>query len=184
MHTQLSEKAKRNVMMLADAVMLSMALWASVVLRYGDIRHDVGPFWVLFLVGSVSGVLALSKFGLYRAMVRYIGPSSMVPIVQGISVAVVVVSLCAYVIQLINFPRSSPIIFWFISILFVGGSRIIVRGYFYGFKTNYLTREKVAIYGAGESGAQLAISLLNGSDYMPVAFIDDDRKLRNLSLAC
>jgi hypothetical protein len=51
MHTQLSEKAKRNVMMLADAVMLSMALWASVVLRYGDIRHDVGPFWVLFLVG-------------------------------------------------------------------------------------------------------------------------------------
>ena len=56
MHTQLSEKAKRNVMMLADAVMLSMALWASVVLRYGDIRHDVGPFWVLFLVGSVSGV--------------------------------------------------------------------------------------------------------------------------------
>ena len=178
MHTQLSEKAKRNVMMLADAVMLSIALWASVVLRYGDIRHDVGPFWVLFLVGSVSGVLALSKFGLYRAMVRYIGPSSMVPIVQGISVAVVVVSLCAYVIQLINFPRSSPIIFWFISILFVGGSRIIVRGYFYGFKTNYLTREKVAIYGAGESGAQLAISLLNGSDYMPVAFIDDDRKLR------
>ena len=53
MHTQLSEKAKRNVMMLADAVMLSMALWASVVLRYGDIRHDVGPFWVLFLVLAI-----------------------------------------------------------------------------------------------------------------------------------
>ena len=60
----------------------------------------------------------------------------------------------------------------------VGGSRILVRAYFYGVFHNYLTREPVAIYGAGDSGAQLAITLLSGNEYMPAAFIDDDRSKR------
>jgi FlaA1/EpsC-like NDP-sugar epimerase len=35
-----------------------------------------------------------------------------------------------------------------------------------------------SFYGAGEFGAQLAIALLNGNEYMPVALIDDNRELR------
>ena len=73
-------------------------------------------------------------------------------------------------------------IFWLIAILMVGGGRIVVRAYFYGLFNNYLVRENVAIYGAGNSGAQLAIALLNGSEYMPVAFIDDDKQVRRSTI--
>ena len=178
MHKRLTARSKRTVMMAADVALMTFALWVSVVLRYGEIWKDVTPFWWLFPAASLSGVIALQRFSFYRAVVRYIGPSSMVPVVQGVTVATLVVSLVAYLTQAVAFPRASPIIFWFISILLIGGSRIVIRAYFYGLQNNFLTREPVAIYGAGDSGAQLAISLLNGMSCIPVAFIDDNRALR------
>ncbi len=174
----LSDRSKRIIMMCGDAVLIPLALWSAVVLRYGDIYKDVTTFWWLFPLTTAVGVFAMQKFGLYRAIVRYIGPSSMVPVVQGISVAALAVSLLAYITGAVSFPRSAPMIFWFIGIMFVGGARIAVRTYFYGLFNNYLTREPVAIYGAGETGAQLAVALLSDTRYMPVAFIDDDRSLR------
>lgn len=176
--TQLSNQQKRYVMMMADALILVGTLWASVALRYGDIYKDVGVFWWLFPVAGVVGVAAFAKLGLYRAIVRYIGPSSMLPVIQGVTIATVVVSMVAFLSGEESFPRSAPMIFWFVSIMMIGGGRLMVRAYFYGLFNNYLQREPVAIYGAGESGAQLSITLLNGTEYMPVAFIDDDRSLR------
>jgi len=178
MENRLSERSKRTIMMLADAVMLPVALWVSIVLRYGNLYMDMMPFWWMFVLAAFAGITALFKFGFYRAIVRYIGPSSMVPVIQGVTVSTLAIMLAAYFGKIEAFPRSAPVIFWFISILFVGGSRMAIRAYFYGWQNNYLTREPVAIYGAGDSGAQLAITLLAGSQYMPVAFIDDNRELR------
>ena len=70
---QLSDRQKRYVMMMADALILVVALWASVALRYGDVYQDVLGFWWLFPVCAVLGVAAFRKLGLYRAIVRYIG---------------------------------------------------------------------------------------------------------------
>lgn len=178
MENSLSDQSKRSIMMLADAVLIPTALWISVALRYGDIYKDMTPFWWLFVLATLAGITALNKLGFYRAVVRYIGPSAMVPVVQGVTVAALALMLGAYVGNVDSFPRSAPVIFWFISILFIGGSRILVRAYFYGWQNNYLTREPVAIYGAGDSGAQLAVTLLAGSQYMPIAFLDDDKNLR------
>ncbi|MEM7293966.1 MAG: nucleoside-diphosphate sugar epimerase/dehydratase [Pseudomonadota bacterium] len=175
---RLSDQSKRNLLMCADALVLPIALWAAVALRYGDFYKDMTAFWWLFPVASIVGILAFSKLNLYRAIVRYIGPSSMLPVIQGVTLSAVLVSLTAYLSGAVTFPRSAPIIYWFIGILMVGGGRIVVRAYFYGLFNNYLLREAVAIYGAGDKGAQLAIALLNGQEYMPVAFIDDDRDLR------
>ncbi len=174
----LSDRSKRHLLMAADAVFLPIALWASVALRYGDIYKDVTAFWWLFIGASVFGVFAFYKFDLYRAIVRYLGPSSMLPVLQGVTVAAIGVSLLAYLTGAVTFPRSAPVIFWFIAIMMIGGSRLVIRTVFYGFNHGHLTREPVAIYGAGETGAQLAQALLSDSTYMPAAFIDDNRNLR------
>lgn len=180
--SQLTDKSKRTILMITDAVILAVALWISIVLRYGDFYMDFTPFWWILLTTSLVGVFSLRKFGLYRAIVRYIGPGSMLPVLQGVTVAALVVSLSAYLSQLYTFPRSAPVIFWFVSVILIGGSRLLVRAYFYGSFNNYLTREPVAIYGAGDTGAQLAIALLNGIKYIPVAFIDDNRELRKSTI--
>jgi len=179
---QLSDRAKRYLLMLADAIVLPLALWVSVALRYGDVYKDMTAFWWHFPVVAIVGIVVFRKLDLYRAVVRYIGPSSMLPVIQGVTAAAVVVSLTSYLTGTVTFPRSAPIIFWFIAILMVGGWRILVRAYFYGFFNNYLTRESVAIYGASDSGVQLAIALLNGDEYNPVAFIDDNRNLRRSTI--
>ncbi len=175
---QISDDAKRYLLMGADIIALPTALWIAVALRYGDIYKDMTEFWWQFPLVAVLGVGAFLKLNLYRAIVRYIGPSSMLPVIHGVTIAALGASLVAYLSGAMTFPRSAPIIFWFVAILLVGGGRIIVRAYFYGIFKNYLVRENVAIYGADDRGAQLAIALLNGNDYMPVAFIDENRNLR------
>ena len=176
--TQHSDQQKRYFMMIADALILSASLWAAVALRYGDVYKDMLEFWWLFPTASLVGVVSFVRLDLYRAIVRYIGPSSMLPVIQGVTLSTAALSITAYITQAESFPRSAPMIFWFISIIAVGGGRLIVRAYFYGIFNNYLQREPVAIYGAGESGAQLAITLLNDAEFIPVFFIDDKQSLR------
>ena len=176
--TQHSDQQKRYFMMVADALILAAALWLAIALRYGDFYKDMSSFWWLFPAVSLVGVVSFIKLDLYRAIVRYIGPSSMLPVIQGVTLSTFAVSIIAYISNAESFPRSAPMIYWFVAIMMVGGGRLIVRAYFYGIFNNYLQREPVAIYGAGESGAQLAITLLNDAEFIPVVFIDDNQSLR------
>ena len=176
--SQLSDNTRRYLLMVADALALPVALWVAVALRYGDPYHDVAAFWWQFPLASLLGVAAFRRLDLYRAIIRYIGPGSMLPVIQGVTIAALGVSLSAYLTGAASFPRSAPIIFWFVAILLVGGGRILVRAYFYGIFKGYLVRENVAIYGADKRGVQLATALLNGNEYMPVVFIDENRDLR------
>ena len=88
----MSDRVKRYVLMFADAVVLPIALWAAVELRYGDLEHELSAFWFLFPVASVVGVLSCRKLDLDRAIVRYIGPSSILPVLQGVTLAAIAVS--------------------------------------------------------------------------------------------
>ena len=176
--TQHSDQQKRYFMMVADALILAAALWLAIALRYGDFYKDMSSFWWLFPAVSLVGIVSFIKLDLYRAIVRYIGPSSMLPVIQGVTLSTFAVSIIAYISNAESFPRSAPMIYWFVAIMMVGGGRLIVRAYFYGIFNNYLQREPVAIYGAGESGAQLAITLLNDAEFIPVVFIDDNQSLR------
>ncbi len=179
---KMSDRAKRLTLMAMDAITLPAALWIAVTLRYGEVDVDMMAFWWVFPVVSVCGLCSFYCFDLYRAIVRYIGPSSMLPVFKGVTIAALAASLTAYLTGAVTFPRSAPIIFWFIAILMIGGGRVAVRAYFYGLFNNYLLREPVAIYGAGDAGAQLAVTLLSGTEYMPVAFLDDDKSLRKRTI--
>jgi len=52
----LSDRNKRLLLMLVDALTLPFALWVAVALRYGDFYMDMSAFWWLFPVVSVVGV--------------------------------------------------------------------------------------------------------------------------------
>ncbi len=44
-------------------------------------------------------------------------------------------------------------------------------------------RKPIIIYGAGQTGQQLAMALATDKEVMPVAFVDDDRRLQGLTIA-
>jgi len=89
-------------------------------------------------------------------------------------------------------PRSLVLNYWGIGLMLLGGLRLMLRQYVLGDwyagmlsvpfgRDDGLTR--VAIYGAGAAGNQLAAALRMGRAMRPVAFIDDDADLANRVIA-
>ncbi|CBJ88226.1 putative dTDP-glucose-4,6-dehydratase/UDP-glucose 4-epimerase (WeeK) (WbpM) [Xenorhabdus nematophila ATCC 19061] len=76
-------------------------------------------------------------------------------------------------------PRTVPIIYFSFLVILLCGTR-----FFYRTLRNYTMSRgiPVIIYGAGESGRQLLPILREHREFEPVAFIDDNSKLKNLSI--
>jgi FlaA1/EpsC-like NDP-sugar epimerase len=174
----LSRRTKRVIMVGADAVMLPAALWAALVLKFDRLSFSVADHWDLFLVGTGAAILIFSVLGLYRAIIRFIGPQAMVVVVVGIVLSAGTLAVYDRMHQQSEIPLSALAIYAALALLYLAASRFIVRYMFYYGINGHAETTRVAIYGAGEAGAKLSSVLRGGPDFEPVAFIDDKRTLR------
>lgn len=176
---EMSRAKKRLIMVVSDLIALPVALWSAYALRFADWWPEryLEPFWWLFLVIPPVGVYIFARLGLYRAVVRFIGPQALWAVVKGVLLLAVLMWALAYFAQLQGFPRSIPINFALVAIVYVGGTRFLVRSYYQWLIKHYTEKEAVAIYGAGGAGAQLALALSNSREFYVAAFLDDDAAL-------
>ncbi|MFT5519479.1 MAG: FlaA1/EpsC-like NDP-sugar epimerase [Enterobacterales bacterium] len=170
---------KRFIMLLSDIIALPIALWSSYALRLSEWWPE--PYllasWWLFAVTPIIGVYVFARLGLYRAVVRFMGTQAIWAVVKGVSLLALFLWAVAFVFQIQAFPRSIPINFALVALVYVGGSRLLVRHYYHWFVRHRLEKDAVLIYGAGGAGIQLATALSDGREYYPVGFIDDDSSL-------
>ncbi|MCW8899149.1 MAG: polysaccharide biosynthesis protein, partial [Gammaproteobacteria bacterium] len=170
-------------MVFADVMMLFFALWASFSMRLGQFQLPEKMESWIFLVAPFIAIPIFVKFGLYRAIVRYIGFKALWTIIQAVSFYAVIWSALIFLSGSEGIPRSVTIINWLATILLIGGSRMIVRWWFAGIEiTSFVDSKKkryVMIYGAGTAGIQLASVLGYSKEYAPVAFLDDNEELHN-----
>jgi len=170
-------------MLSTDVMMLTFALWASFSMRMGQFYFpEPGMSW-LFFVSPLVAIPIFVQFGLYRAIVRYIGFKALWTIIKAVSLYAVIWSSLILVSGVEGVPRSVTLINWLSAILLIGGSRMVVRWWFAGVDIvsplqNNLKRN-VIIYGAGTAGIQLATVLGYSQEYNPVAFLDDKKELHN-----
>lgn len=170
---------KRLLMMTLDIVLLPLAIWSSFALRLGrwDPPLNNGQ-WLLIIVPIITIPLFI-KLGLYRAIIRFIsGHQAVIAVLQGITISTMALALITLLADWKGIPRSVFPIYWGTAFFFIGGSRYLVRQY-YARRQRRSHKTNVIIYGAGESGIQLATSLANNPDYRPVAYLDDDKSLQN-----
>src|SRR5262245_25773925 len=171
----LPRSTKRAIMLAADAVAIPVALWAALVLKFDVFTppptREVAPF----LVAVTSALLVFSALGLYRAVIRFMGPKAMISVVAGVTLSVL--ALGAYD----RFHSGTPVlpasalaIYWALALLYVVGSRFFVR-YLFSRTRNGKPPTRVAIYGAGDAGARLSSVLLGGPHFEPVLFVDDKK---------
>ncbi|MBT00268.1 MAG: polysaccharide biosynthesis protein [Oceanospirillaceae bacterium] len=172
-------------MVLADFIALPLALWSAYALRLADFWpvEYLKPAWWLFLITPVLGLLIFMRLGLYRAVVRFMGAQAIWAVAKGVILLALTLWLLAYLGQLDSFPRSVPVSFAFAALVYVGGSRLLVRNYYHWLIRHYIDKEPILIYGAGGAGVQLSMALMGGKEYMPVAFVDDDPGLWGNTLA-
>ncbi|WP_105175012.1 polysaccharide biosynthesis protein [Pseudoalteromonas sp. T1lg122] len=171
---KLPRTQKRVISLLVDTVFIFSSFWIAFILRLDSLEElrDVNNWLILSAILPLS-LLSFVKLGLYRAVLRYINSQALWAILAGVILSTIYFIGFSFFFNF-QVPRTVPVIYFCISLLLVGGSRLIVRA-IVG-KLIMRRKENVVIYGAGSAGRQLATALANGPEYAPVAFIDDDIK--------
>ncbi len=177
----LPRQQKRLIMLLADAVAIPIALWSALILKFDRFDPNLERTAAYFLVAVSASLVIFSMLGLYRAVIRFMGPRSMLTVVTGVSLSVAVVVVFDRFVSNAEVPLSAFAIFWALALLYTVGSRFVVR-YLFAATLNGKSAARVAIYGAGDAGARLSSVLLGGPDFEPVAFIDDKKSLQGSSI--
>lgn len=164
-----------------DVFCLPFIFYFSLVLRFEGIGRSLPAayFWVALGAGVVS-VPVYVKFGLYRAVVRYIDQRIITTVLFGVTASTILLA----VISVLMFPdtlSTKPfVIYWIAAILYVVASRFVARGFLN--QRGALNKMPVAIYGAGQAGSLLANAIKPGNEYVPVIFIDDDPQRVNTTI--
>ena len=178
--SQLPRSQKRLLMLLADTIGIPLVLWSALTLRLGTIHHNsVGTEWI-YVAALLTSVLVFARMGLYRAVIRYLGPRAIFVVFAGVTTSVALVSAIALLWPSRAIPISALPIYWSFALIYVGGSRFIVRGLL-NFRWSNGT-QRVVIYGAGGAGVQLATGLVRSGRYHPIAFIDDNTSLQGSTI--
>ncbi|WP_152765301.1 polysaccharide biosynthesis protein [Alkalilimnicola sp. S0819] len=158
--------------------MLPLMLWGAFALRFGELMPpSMARFWWLFPVAPLVAIPMLKWAGLYRAVLRYMGPNAAIAVLKGVSLSAVLLAALALMGNVRDLPRTIPILYWLLAMLYVGGSRFLLRAMLQRLVRRPRLKEPMIIYGAGSAGAQLAAALSHGPEFHPVAFVDDDSAL-------
>jgi UDP-N-acetylglucosamine 4,6-dehydratase len=180
----LSRVRKQIILLCVDSVIIMSALVASFSLRLGGFYLPEGELFWLVLGAPIIAIPIFVRFGLYRAIVRYIGLRALWAITQAVTLYALLWGLAVFMISLDGMPRSVIVINWLLVISAIGGSRIFGRWLLLGSENRKNNNEcrNVVIYGAGSAGRQLLIALIQSVEYNPVAFIDDNPELHRQSI--
>jgi FlaA1/EpsC-like NDP-sugar epimerase len=172
--TSLPRRQKQLLVLLTDICMALLATWLAFSLRL-EVEHvPFGYQWIAYWLSAVLFVPFFIKLGLYRAIFRYSGTSSL----GSVAVAVLLYGLSYFATLVLagfpGVPRSVGILQPILFFIFVFGSRITASQILKRADAGTAVIKNVIIYGAGEAGAQASQALSLTPDYHVVGFFDDD----------
>jgi FlaA1/EpsC-like NDP-sugar epimerase len=178
--TGMGRNRKQGVMMLVDAALLPFSVWSAYSLRFGTWFMPNVEQWLLILAAPLLSVPLFIPFGLYRSVVRYMGEHALWAIVKAVGFSVLLWAFLAFMTSLTGqegVPRSVPVIYALLAVILIGASRFSARWMLWMPLRRQFSGRQVLIYGAGESGRQLASALHGGHELFPAGFIDEDPDL-------
>jgi len=171
---------KRALMLLADSIFIPAALWSAIALKLGDWPTGLAATPWLYVAAVLASIPIFIRLGLYRAVIRFIGTKAVAAVLAGVTASVLVLAAINVVLGTKGIPFTALAIYWALALVYVGGSRIIIRNLV---NARTAGTDRVVIYGAGSAGAQVAAALRMGGRFDPVAFLDDDHSLQGSAIA-
>nr|WP_257225690.1 MULTISPECIES: nucleoside-diphosphate sugar epimerase/dehydratase [unclassified Acinetobacter] len=170
-------------MVLMDICILPLMMWLAYAIRLARPNVQVMQgldAWYIYV--GVVGILIFALLGIYRAIVRSFNEDYLLRILIGTFIQIVAL----YTIKKLNvafIPMSIPLMYGFMLFSYMWWSRAVIRYATLKTFAKKQSRKRVAIYGAGLAGQQIAAALNRSDDYLPVCFIDDKRSLHGQSLS-
>lgn len=157
-----------------DAVLTIACLWGAYSLRYNQVFTEFGSTWHLFVLMPAVTVFVFTALGIYRWSVRSSNRRLYKQQAKGVALSAIALVLVVFLLPPDRVtPRTLFVIYGVLLVLVTCSVRALWRAFFDTDRKGL----PVAIYGAGETGQQLASLLDATSKYRPVGFIDDNAAL-------
>lgn len=169
---------KQIFLVFLDAFAFPVILWLCYVIRLFDFGADVIPGidHGIVLVSLIT-VLSLALTGVYHFIVRTFNEVFIVKL----AIAVSLTMIALYILNVLTpayIPMSIPFMYGFMVFAWVWISRAVIRFIIKASFYSEIGRKRIAIYGAGDAGQQIAAALHRSDDHLPVFFIDDYASLQ------
>ena len=169
----MSRARKRVLQVVVDVTLLLAVFALAMWLRLDQVQFlSDARVWMAMVPVLPLTIFLFVRLGFYRAVIRYIAARALATIFLGAVLSGLILTLAAH-FGALPIPRSVPIIYTMLTFLCIGGSR-------FGFReivaaSQNRRKKRVVIYGAGASGRQLLQMLRQGTEYQPIAFMDDSK---------
>tara|TARA_B100000579_G_scaffold352723_1_gene307192 strand:- start:10976 stop:12883 length:1908 start_codon:yes stop_codon:yes gene_type:complete len=168
---QLPAKSRRLLLVLIDVILISFSAWLCFWLRSST--NSAEFFWII----PVSIIFALPLYiftGQYQGLTRYVGSPALYRLIIRNLLLILFLVTYGFLFKLPLQDLSG----WVLYLLLIVGSTGFIRFILRDFLLTLPIKDskkipRVAIFGAGSAGAQLAAALRLSGSYVVEMFIDD-----------
>ncbi len=186
-----SRRVKRIIVACADLISLSIAVTSAIIvsdIAIAELKLDqfLRIIWI-----PIFSVLIFYLSGVYNSVLRFIDFSVIYLLVRTIALALFLNFIFKFIVDLIissNIPMYADgysivsLTGWIFGVLLTFFLVIGTRLWAHYLFSRRSTDKRVAIYGAGSAGMQLAGALRLSSELKPIAFIDSNPSLHGTYL--
>ncbi|GAA5540230.1 polysaccharide biosynthesis protein [Ochrobactrum soli] len=176
---------KQIILMLSDCVLLLLSAYLAFVIRLGFVFTPSKAQLFLIIIAPMLTVPVFIRFGLYRAIIRYLAERAIWPIFQATAVAALFWVALVFLMELYGnagLPRSVPLLYWLLSTVLITASRFGAKWLLRNAETGRTYTSSALIVGVGEPARQLATALRSHSDTMVVGFVDPAGQLKGMDI--
>lgn len=178
----LPRSAKKALAILADSALCVLTVWLAICFRFESWISLSGYQWLAVILSIVLAIPLLTAFGFYHTVIRYVGRQTITAALRAIGIYAIIYSaiFTAYSFPLV--PRTIGIMQPLLLLISIALIRLLANELLSEqLNSNAPSTQQftVLIYGAGNSGQQLASSLKTSSQTQIVGFLDDNKSLQN-----
>ena len=176
----LTSLQRRRLLIAADVLILPLSVFMSFWLRLANPFHSsfIEASWWLLPAIWLIGLPIYAFSGQYRGLTRYVGSRAIYQLALRNGLIVTILVAFGSLSQLAMPPRSSWLLLWLLLTVFTGVVRFGLRDVLLNLQNKQRqVPTRVAIYGAGVAGVQLAAALRVANSHSVEMFVDDDPSL-------
>ncbi len=183
---KLERRHKQFLVAFFDVIAVEISLYLATALKLESFYVPLSQLNYFPIAAPLLALPIFWRFGLYNAVVRYIGLHALVAVVKAVVLYALLLMVWAAWVEVPTFSSSVVFVHSLLTLLAIGASRAIARRWLslaQNSNSSKLPRKRAVIYGAGSAGVQLALALSQSREFLPIAFVDDDSKLHHKQIA-
>lgn len=163
-------QAKRLITVIYDMAAAGLSLWIAWSLRLGEIV-DMSDYPHLVAASVSITLAAFMLMGYYRVTISQMGAEIVRHSFINVVLSITGLALFVFLYRDTNLPRSVILIYGLVLFLLCIGGRMAASRFLRGPDRS---KTRIAIYGTGSAGMQLAGALQESDTVQPYLWLDDD----------